>query len=72
MMDKYMNTYIDRRMKYLIEEWQLATKNDIADFSRRLAFLADEVTRLTAVENAASVKLSALEARAKGLEAKIR
>ncbi len=33
MIDKYMNAYLDRRMKYLVEEWQIATKNDVADFS---------------------------------------
>jgi hypothetical protein len=71
-MDRYMNTYLDRRMKYLIEEWQLATKNDTADFTRRLAALADEITRLTAAEDDTSAKLTGLEARAKRLEAMLR
>lgn len=72
MIEKYMNTYLDRRMKYLIEEWQIATKNEVADFSNRLNAISDEATKLAAFEKNAEVKLSALEARAKKLEAKKR
>jgi hypothetical protein len=70
MMDKYMNKYLDRRMKYLIEEWQIASKNEVADFSARLNALSAEATKLAAFEKNADVKLAALEARAKRLEAK--
>lgn len=72
MIEKYMNTYLDRRMKYLIEEWQIATKNEVADFSNRLNAISNEATKLAAFEKNAEVKLSALEARAKKLEAKKR
>jgi hypothetical protein len=70
MIDKYMNTYLDRRMKYLIEEWQVATKNDVADFSNRLNALSNEAAKLSTFEKNAEAKLSGLEARAKKLEAK--
>jgi hypothetical protein len=70
MIDKYMNSYLDRRMKYLIEEWQIATKNDVADLSGRLNALSDEATKLAAFGKTADAKLSALETRAKKLEAK--
>ncbi len=69
MIDKYMNAYLDRRMKYLIEEWQIATKNDVADFRNRLNVLSGEVTKLATFEKDAETKLSVLEARAKKLEA---
>ena len=68
MMDHYMGAYIDRRMESLIDEWQLATKRDVNDFVTRLNALAEEIVRLTEVENKASAKLSALEARAKRLK----
>ena len=35
-MDRYMNAYIDRRMKLVIDDWQLATTADIRDLSQRL------------------------------------
>jgi hypothetical protein len=70
MMDKYMNKYLDRRMKYLIEEWQIATKHEVADFNTRLIALSSEATKIAAFEKNADVKLSILEARVKKLEAK--
>jgi hypothetical protein len=70
MIDKYMNAYLDRRMKYLIEEWQIATKLDVADFSMRLSALSNEVNRLATSGKDAEAKLSILEARAKRLEAR--
>ena len=66
--DSYMNTYLDRRMKYLIEEWQLATRHDVRDFSARLLGLSEEISRIDAVEKAATDRLSALEDRAKRME----
>jgi hypothetical protein len=72
MIDKYMNKYLDRRMKYLIEEWQVATKNDVADFSGRLNALSAEAAKLATFEKSADAKLSGLEARAKKLEVKKR
>jgi hypothetical protein len=70
MIDKYMNKYLDRRMKYLIEEWQIATNYDVADFNTRLNALSSEATKIAAFEKNADAKLSVLEARAKTLEAR--
>ena len=72
MMDNYLNAYLDRRMKYLIEEWQIATKNDMVDISNRLNALSDEAARLAASGKNTDAKLSELEARAKKLGAKKR
>lgn len=69
MIDKYLNTYIDRRMKLLIEEWQLATKAEVRDYSARIDTLCAEITRLDGVERNALGRLESLEARAKRVEA---
>jgi hypothetical protein len=70
MLDMYMNAYIDRRMKYIIEEWQLANRHDLAVFQKRLDTLSDEATQLAGVEKHAEARLASLEERAKKLEAK--
>ena len=64
MMNKYMGTYIDRRMEALIDEWHLATKRDIDDFVTRIDTLSEEIARLTDSGIRISERLSALEARA--------
>ena len=33
-MDSYLNAYVDRRMKYIVEEYDLSTRNDLVDFTR--------------------------------------
>lgn len=70
MFDRYLNTYVDRRMKDIVGEWQLATRNDIADFQRRLTKLSNEATRLAGVEKIIETNLTSLERRARELEAK--
>ena len=72
MFDRYLNSYVDRRMKYVIDEWQLATRQDIADFERRLNALSGEAARLAGVEKVVDQKISSLEQRARTLEAKKR
>jgi polyhydroxyalkanoate synthesis regulator phasin len=67
-MKGYLNAYIDRRMKYAIEEWDLSTKNDVLDFSGRLEALEQEIPRLKAFEKTAGDKLTQLETRANKLK----
>jgi hypothetical protein len=66
--DRYLNAYVDRRMQSIIEEWELATKNDLGDFTRRLGAAEEEIPRLKASGATASKKLAELEARAKNLK----
>jgi len=66
--DSYLNAYVDRRMKYVIEEWELATRNDLADFTTRLGVVEQEIPRIKSFELKASDKLAELEARAKKLK----
>ncbi len=70
MFDRYLNAYVDRRMKHVVEEWQLATRNDIADFQRRLNSISTESARLAVVEKNIDAKLTSLEERAHRLEAR--
>ena len=63
-MDKYLDAYVDRRMQSIMEEWDLATKPDLGDYSRRLAALEEEIPRQRAFDKSAAEKLSELERRA--------
>jgi hypothetical protein len=67
-MDSYLNAYVDRRMKYIVEEWDLATGTDLSDFTSRLYALEQEIPRLKGVEKSAADKLTELETRAKKLK----
>ena len=67
-MNTYLNAYVDRRMKYIVDEWDLSTMTDLSDFTSRLDAIEQEVPRLKAFEHAASDKLSELENRASKLK----
>jgi hypothetical protein len=70
-MDSYLNAYVDRRMKYIVEEYDLSTRNDLADFTTRLDALEQEIPRLKSFEQQAADKLAVLEARARDLKGRI-
>ena len=67
-MNKYLSAYVDRRMKYIVDEWELATKTDISDFTTRLDAIEHEIPGLKAFEQTASDKLTELQARASKLK----
>lgn len=58
-----IGSYLDRRMKYLIAEWDLATRRDLGDLPVRLSALEEEARKCAGFEAAASAKLSELEER---------
>jgi hypothetical protein len=62
-MDSYMNAYLDRRMKYLIQDWDLATKNDLGDFETRMLAIEDATKEIDTFEAEAEAKLEAMEQR---------
>lgn len=70
-MDSYLNAYVDRRMKYIVEEYDLSTRNDLVDFTTRLDALVQEIPRLKTIEQEAADKLSFLEARARDLKGRM-
>ncbi len=62
-MDSYMNAYLDRRMKNLIQDWDLATRNDISDFETRLQAIEETSRDIASFETSAEIKLEELEHR---------
>ncbi|HUU75831.1 MAG TPA: hypothetical protein VMW63_07035 [Methanoregulaceae archaeon] len=59
----YMGSYLDRRMKYMIEEWNLATNRDFGDFEVRIKTIEDAVKDLDKFEMEADAKMTDLENR---------
>jgi hypothetical protein len=70
-MNNYLNAYVDRRMKYIIDEWDLASKTELFDFTDRLDAIEQEIPRLKTFEHEASDKLLELENRANKLKGMI-
>jgi polyhydroxyalkanoate synthesis regulator phasin len=68
---KYMNAYVDRRMKSIVEEWDLSRKDDIADFSSRLDAIEQEIPRLKESKKASVEKLTELEIRARKFKERV-
>ena len=61
--DSYMNAYLDRRMKDLIQEWDLATRNDLGDFEDRLHAIEETTKQIETFQTSADIKLDNLEHR---------
>jgi hypothetical protein len=61
--DSYMNAYLDRRMKDLIQEWDLATRNDLGDFESRLQAVEEKTKEIETFTTSAEIKLDSLEHR---------
>ena len=70
-MKNYMNAYVDRRMKSVVEEWDLSRKDDITDFTARLDAIEQEIPRLKESKKASMEKLRELEIRARKLKERI-
>jgi polyhydroxyalkanoate synthesis regulator phasin len=67
-MDSYMNKYLDRRMKFLIEEWDLATRTDLDSFEDRLRAIEDDIEDIGNFETIAETRLAGLEQRVRRLK----
>jgi hypothetical protein len=70
-MKNYMNAYVDRRMKSVVDEWDLSRKDDVTDFTARLDAIEQEIPRLKESKKASLEKLMELEIRARKLKEKI-
>jgi hypothetical protein len=69
--DNYLNAYVDRRMKYIVDEWDLSTRTDLSDFTGRLNAIEHEIPGLKSFEQTASDKLTELETRANKLKGRV-
>lgn len=63
--ESYMGSYLDRRMKYMIEEWSLGTYRDLGDLEVRIKGIETAVQELDKFEMEADAKLTDLENRLK-------
>ena len=70
-MKNYLNAYVDRRMKSIVEEWDLARKDDVYDFTRRMDAIEQEIPRLKESKKSSVEKLMELEIRARKLKERI-
>lgn len=61
--DDYMNTYLDRRMKDIIEEWNLGTMRDFGDYRDRLRLVETEIREMGRFTQEAGAKLTDMEQR---------
>jgi hypothetical protein len=61
--DSYMHGYLDRRMKFLVEEWNLARKGDLGDFPTRMEALDRGMDEMKAFEKTAGARITELEDR---------
>jgi hypothetical protein len=66
--DNYVHGYLDRRMKYLIEEWNLARKGDLGDFAGRVDALDRGIDDMKKFEKATDFRITQLEERLRQLK----
>ena len=66
--DSYVHGYLDRRMEALIDEWNLARKGDVGDFSKRVENLEKDIEPMKGFEKTASDQLAGLEERFRKLK----
>lgn len=61
--NNYMNSYLDRRMKHIIEEWNLGTMRDFGDYHIRLQSIEAEISEMKGFTKGSSTKLTEMEER---------
>ena len=71
-MDKYMNAYIDRRMKLVIDDWQLATTADIRDLSQRFRQVWQDAESLKTFERESQDRMDRMEERIRKLKERMK
>ena len=70
-MDNYLNSYLDRRMKLMIDEWQLGTTSDLKDLSLRFHRVKDEVESLKTFERQSQDRMDRMEDRIRSLRERL-
>ena len=67
-LDSYLARYLDKRMSRIIDEWQISTRNDMADLTRRYHRVQDDLAGLKSFEHEAEARLTVLEERIRRLK----
>lgn len=61
-MDKSLDTYFDKNMEAIIEEWGLLVENDILELERRVRKVTADINQLYNNKNAISERVTKLDA----------
>ena len=69
-MDRSLDTYFDKNMEAIIEEWGLLVENDLIDLERRLNRATEQVTRLGQRKDRMNERIAGLDALISRLEKK--
>lgn len=62
-LDSYLTRYLDRRMTRIIDEWQISTRSDLSELTRRFHRVQDEVSGLKTFERETESRIAILEER---------
>ncbi|MCX6701509.1 MAG: hypothetical protein NTV68_16575 [Methanomicrobiales archaeon] len=67
-MDKSLDTYFDKNMEAIIEEWGLLVANDLTDLERRINTVTAEINQLYDQKDIMSNRVTKLDATISKLE----
>jgi len=67
-MDKSLDSYFDKNMEAIIEEWGLLVENDMLDLERRFIKVTTEINQLYDHKDAISGRVTKLDAIITNLE----
>ncbi|NLW75368.1 hypothetical protein KSK55_13420 [Methanospirillum purgamenti] len=67
-MDNYLSSYLDRRMKLMIDDWQLSTTADIRDLSQRYRKVKQDLDSLKTFERESHNRMDRMEERIRALQ----
>ena len=68
-MDKSLDTYFDKNMEAIIEEWGLLVENDMLDLERRVNKVTEQINQLYNHKDVISERVTKLDAVISDLEA---
>jgi len=67
-MDKSLDTYFDKNMEAIIEEWGLLVDNDLLELERKINKVTEQVNELYSQKNALNDRVTKLDAFISRLE----
>ena len=67
-MDKSLDTYFDKNMEVIIEEWGLLVENDMLDLERRVNNVTEQINQIYNHKDVISERVTKLDAVISDLE----